>query len=199
MTRQSKVLHADTTSASGAEIRFLYLMHEQRASVHACMGVMNVRSVFADPIGCIQMMHPVIGGKIHQAGRPSQPFSLAAALAAASSAAALASSPAHMLQFSRRLSSMSEAAGKVSAKALYIGMATMLKKPVWLLVTPPLARSMSGEMGCPSARSWSPCRNISSSSCATHRLCTSGLLVKWPRSAHLREICEGCGEACSEV
>ena len=40
----------------------------------------------------------------------------------------------------------------------------MLKKPVWLLVTPPLVRSMSGLTGWPSALSRSPWRNISCAS-----------------------------------
>ena len=42
-----------------------------------------------------------------------------------------------------------------------MGMATMLKKPVWLFVTPPLARSMSGLTGWPRDFSRSPWRNIS--------------------------------------
>ena len=39
---------------------------------------------------------------------------------------------------------------------VYMGRATTLKKPVWLLVTPPFVRSMSGETGCPRALSRSP-------------------------------------------
>ena len=39
---------------------------------------------------------------------------------------------------------------------VYMGSATILKKPVWLLVTPPLVRSMSGLTGWPIALSRSP-------------------------------------------
>ena len=63
--------------------------------------------------------------------------------------------------------------------------------PVCDFVMPfPDCRSMRGETGRLCTRSWSPCRNISSSSRRTHFRCTSRELARCPRSAHLRAICK---------
>lgn len=57
-------------------------------------------------------------------------------------------------------------------------------------VMPPSSRFINGETGIPSFFSMSPCKNSSSSSAQTQRLCTACDFERWPTSAHFKATWE---------
>mmetsp|Transcript_40399 Transcript_40399/g.89718 ORF Transcript_40399/g.89718 Transcript_40399/m.89718 type:complete len:293 (+) Transcript_40399:2135-3013(+) len=83
---------------------------------------------------------------------------------------------------------MGSAALCTRVKLYMSGRTTKSKNPTWLLVTPCLARSNSGEIGMLAAFSRSPCRKNSSSRQPTQRMWTCRGELMWPMSAHLSAI-----------